>query len=73
MHVCHNIFIVILLLPLIDRTCYRVFIGYYCSDRLFSVIEASSFKRAQLSRCLLPPHLRTETDTVPETLCSSFF
>jgi hypothetical protein len=32
MHVCHRIFIVILLLPLIDRTCYRVFIGYSCVE-----------------------------------------
>jgi hypothetical protein len=36
------------------------------------MIEVSSFRGTQQSRCL-PPHLRTETDPVSETLCCIFF
>jgi hypothetical protein len=39
-------------------------------DSSCPVIEISSFLKAQLSRCLLPPfYLRTETDPVSETSC----
>jgi hypothetical protein len=38
-------------------------------DLFPSVIEISSFKRIQQSRCLPLPHLKTETDIVIETLC----
>jgi hypothetical protein len=34
----------------------------------FPMTVVSSFLRTQQSRCLPPPHLRTETDPVSETL-----
>jgi hypothetical protein len=34
------------------------------------VTEVSSLQRIQQSKCLPPPHLKTETDLVSETLCS---
>jgi hypothetical protein len=35
--------------------------------------EVSSFQRTEQSKCLSPPHMRTETDPVSETLCSLEF
>jgi hypothetical protein len=36
------------------------------------VNEVISFQEIEQTRCL-PPHLRTETDPVSETMCSRFF
>jgi hypothetical protein len=40
---------------------------------LSPVIDVSSFYGTQQSRSLPPPHLRTETDPVSETLCFLVF
>jgi hypothetical protein len=63
-------FIVILFLSLTDEIGYRVFIRCFPRIVVCVVIEISSLKGAQLSRCFLPHlHLRTETDPVSETSC----